>query len=268
MVSFPIPSYSRQRYAQLDSPLGFMGPLVQALSGSQVRERSPAHLDPDLWADTLPRPAGWRASLGQCGSAQSHLEAQDVGPGDVLLFFGWFRRIEPFGDTWRYVRGARDRHVLFGYLQIGESVLLGPDPQVRDLADRHAFLSEHAHLHGQRRANNTVHLAADTLVLDGRDTGLPGGGAFERWHPLLDLSAEESATKSLWRLPAWAGPREGKGRLSYHTDAQRWREEPERGTVTLQTVAKGQEFVLDVGQDPSALGWVEQLVRGSKQAAS
>lgn len=64
-----------------------------------VRELNPdwtnklAHLDPDLRRDALPtRPNGWRPAFGQSGAAAGHLFNQEVGIGDLFMFFGWFRK--------------------------------------------------------------------------------------------------------------------------------------------------------------------------------
>jgi len=56
-----------------------------------------AHLDPDLDAASRRREPGWRPLLGQHGAAQSHLCNESVGPGDLFLFFGLFRRTEQRG---------------------------------------------------------------------------------------------------------------------------------------------------------------------------
>jgi hypothetical protein len=200
LVSLPIPGASRQRYRDLDSPLGNVGTLVEELSKGKMRGRMPAHHDPDLWAGSRNRGEGWRASLGQCGIAQSHLAGQQVGVGDLLLFFGWFRPVEQREGAWSYVRGAPDQHVMFGYLQIGRSLVLGPTPKISDLAKEEAWLADHPHLMGTREANNTLHLASDELIIDGRPTGLPGGGAFSKFSPELVLSAKGQSSKSLGYL--------------------------------------------------------------------
>ncbi len=49
-------------------------------------------------------------------AAQAVLEREGVGPGDLFLFFGWFRRVEVCGGVFRFVKGAPDVHVLWGWL--------------------------------------------------------------------------------------------------------------------------------------------------------
>jgi hypothetical protein len=261
LLSLPIPGgYAPWRYDAIQGPQGPLGPMVTDLTGQPMLGRAMVHLDPDLDAGSVPRRDGWRPSLGQAGAAQSHLASQGVGPGDLLLFFGWFRPVEHAAGKWRPVRGAPAVHALFGYLQIGQSLAIGGDVTGHGAwAISHPWLHDHPHLHGERSANNTIHVASDRLVLPDGPTALPGGGAFRQWTPDLTLTAPGQSAKSLWQLPGWLGPdATGKGRLSYHGDPARWTRTPE-GQVRLQTVAKGQEFVVDIGDDPEALAWVRQM---------
>lgn len=71
-----------------------LGSTVKDLTKGGVTGRQRCHLDPDLYADALPRLPGWRPAFGQVENAQSHLQNQGVGPGDLFLFFGWFRSVE------------------------------------------------------------------------------------------------------------------------------------------------------------------------------
>lgn len=263
MLSLPIPAgRSPMRFADIGGRLGNVGELVSELSAGKVSPRAYAHLDPDLDALATSREEGWRASLGQTAAAQSHLTGQGVGPGDVFLFFGWFRPTAARPDgTLGYDRTAPARHVLFGYLQIGESLLLGSHPDKKAILTERPWLEGHPHLEGPYEANNTVHIAAPRLVLDGRDTGLPGAAAFAHFHEDFVLTAPGKDTpKSLWRIPDWLAPQAGRPTLSYHGDAARWSKD-EPGFVRLQTVAKGQEFVFDAGTLPAASAWVERLAQ-------
>ena len=93
LVSLPIPDrYSQITYQQLTRGGVNLGDHVEDLAGKSRAHR--AHLDPDLIADTLPRARGWRPLFGQVGTSQSHLENHGVGPGDIFLFFGLFRKVE------------------------------------------------------------------------------------------------------------------------------------------------------------------------------
>lgn len=211
---------------------------VRELTGQKFKGHEVAHLDPDLDVNARPRLPGWRPALGQVGAAQSHLEGQGVGVGDVMLYFGWFRPVIEIDGWWKFKPGSEAIHALFGYLQIGESLRVGGRPDTQAILAQRPWLNEHPHVRGMRSDNNTIHVASDELVLDGRRTGLPGAGHFPVFHPDLRLTAP-GAAKSLWRVPDWLCPTAGGPGLSYHKDAARWRVD-EAGNTLLQTVAKGQ----------------------------
>lgn len=255
MTSLPIPGGAIARYSQLNSPVGPLGTLVRDLTSKAFTGHEPAHLDPDLWADSFERKPGWLPSLGQVGAAQSHLEAQGVGPGDLFLFFGWFRPVvQKEEGRWAFQPGSKDMHTLFGYMQIGEVVRLGAKPDTRALLEERPWLQGHPHVQGLRQENNTLYIASPRLVLNGHDTGLPGGGAFPKSIQELVLTAP-GKSKSLWKVPDWL---EGVP-LSYHGDPSRWRRD-DAGQLLLQTVAKGQEFVFDSSASPQAAPWITDLV--------
>ena len=75
-----------------------------------------------------------------------------------------------------------------------------------------------------------------------------------------DRCLSGDANPSRWSLPKWFRPRAGRTPLSYHGDEARWSLDGDR--VTLQVVARGQEFVLDVDQYPEAVDWVSGLLSG------
>ena len=204
----------------------------------KVRNVRHCHLDPDLVAASMPtRPEGWRPSLGQVGAAQSHLTDQGIGPGDLFLFFGWFRRAERTHTGLRFVPGAPDLHVFFGWLEIGEVVPMGPEDPVPSWLEAHP----HAGPRFRRRANNTVYAAAPASSWhDG-----PGAGVFDA-HPDLVLTAP-GMSRSRWALPRHLR----RCPLTYHS-ARSWRSDH------FQSAAIGQEFVLT--PDSRAIDWVRTLL--------
>lgn len=219
----------------------------------------PAHMDPDLWEHTLPRHRGWKPALGQVGAAQSHLDAQGVVEGDVFVFFGCFRPTIFKDGALAYAPGTKAIHCLMGYLQIGENITLGEVPD-QSLVRERPWLAQHPHMRGTRAANNTLHIASDRLVLGGVDTGLPGAAGFNTFQPGLVLT-ENGMSKSVWRVPSWMAPAAGST-MSYHGDEKRW-EAIDDNAARLRSVAKGQEFVMDVGQRGEAMEWIRQAaIRG------
>lgn len=250
LLSFPIPSRYGRPLGDLQCSHGPVHALASDLTKGTITARSSVHLDPDLDRSQVPRRAGWRATLGQVGAAQKHLSNQSVGPGDVFLFFGWFRQTAYTAGKWQYVRGAPGVHALFGWLQIGEVLKVGASECPEWLED-HPHL-QHASLIGK---NNTVYVAGNSLMGIRKDA--PAAGTFRNWGPDLQLTAPGNS-RSVWRLPRWALKEPAQPTLTYHREPVRWTAEPDH--AILQTVAKGQEFVIDVGECQEASNWLRRII--------
>lgn len=61
----------------------------------------------------------------------------------------------------------------------------------------------------------------------------------------------------MWSLPAWFSPEGKPSSLTYHTKQSRWSWHGD--SVELQSVAKGQEFVLDCKHYPESGEWLAAL---------
>ena len=269
MASLPIPEWraghpSPTRYGDLRTPVSGtdLGKVVRGLSRGQLGSETPAHLDPDLDAGARVgrRPPGWRPLFGQVGAAERHLRNRGVGPGDLFLFFGWFRPVARDGKDgrWRTVPGSADAHVLFGWLQVAERRPFTGNVE-RELPP---WAAGHAHAkpvpYGPLEA---VYVATEQLAWPGVPAGsLPGGGLFRRFRPALCLTAP-GRTRSRWRLPGWFHPAGRASALSYHGGAGRWETggDPD-GALLLDTAKQGQEFVLDGDHYPEAAAWAAGLM--------
>ncbi len=266
-VSLPIPepkpestpSEALVRYTDVEIGGHTLGPVVEGLTEGRVAGSTPAHLDPDLRADAHPRPAAWRPAFGQAGAAQAHLANQGVGPGDLFLFFGWFRAAENARGQYRFRPGAADVHALFGWLQIDEVLPTGPDAALPPWA------AAHPHATTERAAPNVLYVARDALTIDGAPTGLPGAGVFGRLHDDLVLTARDAegrpGQRSRWRLPRCFRPEDGQPRMTYHANPARWVDDPASvDHLFVRTVGRGQEFVVDASACPGVLAWAADLV--------
>ena len=253
MLSLPIPDgSSRIAYREIERQGVNIGQLVVDLTGDTRRLRHYAHLDPDIDRDALPRADGWRPLLGQTGIAQGHLRKQGVQAGDLFLFFGLFRPVERTRSGWRFVRQAVAKHVLWGWLQIGEIC------KVDELmSDALPWARYHPHFQRKGDVNNTLYIAADKLCLNGRDVGVPGGELFRQIEDRLILTDPNAGSLSRWRLPPAFYPDAGKPPLSYHRTAERWRRGD--GHCTVQSCPRGQEFVLDTMRYPGVTDWLLAL---------
>lgn len=256
LLSLPIPdktssiSYSDIQFDGLD-----VGQLVSQLTRDPKRAHHYAHLDPDLRKDALYRQHGWRPLLGQTGSAQGHLQNQRVDHGDLFLFFGSFRPVEFVDGKWRFVQIEAPRHVIWGWLQIGE-ILKVDNLGKFDLP----WARYHPHFAYKQDSANTVYLATDFLNIRGQSTNSPGAGVFPRISNNLLLTKPGSKKQTHWRLPGWFFPSDGMSKLSFNPNINRW--SLDGSHCYLESASRGQEFVIDVTDMEHADEWVLGLLRG------
>ena len=159
-------------------------------------------------------------AFGQCGAAQTHLERKGVGLGDVFIFFGLFAEEET----------GEPHHRIFGYLRVDEIVPLceGVPDWTLDIAHPHALEMHHKNDVIWRGEGHTAARASSALRLT-----VPGG------------------PPSIWQRPDWLK----RGGLSYHDRADRWLRNGQ-----LRSVARGQEFVADVGRRKAPREWLDRVI--------
>ena len=220
-LSLPIPeviSRSDVRYRDL----GLNERLLAARS-RQVLPDALCHNDPMFHEGQC-----W---LGQCDSAQTHLTKQDVGRGDIFLFFGLFRCPES---------GER-HHRIFGYLKVAD---FGSPEAASSSPHWGRPRLQHPHLTGIFPANNCIWFGP------GRSDApaVPG----------LRLTAPDAEGRaSRWLVPSWLRD----CGLSYHNDSKRWGKVVDpTGLLPLRCVGRGQEFVCDIGDRMDARKWVEARI--------
>lgn len=214
-ISLPIPTKHRSRTTYAD--LG-LSEIVEAATRGRLTGSDLCHHDPMF--------ENGRCAFGQTGAAQSHLTNNQVGVGDVFLFFGLFAEAD-----------GRDRHHrFFGYLLVNEVISLGVRPSAGDQPA--SFSMRHPHTVGEWNPNNTLYLGQGKVASTAND----------------DLRLTRPASPvSCWRVPSWlrdAG-------LTYHAREDRW-----QGADALNVAARGQEFVADVGENATARSWCETIIRG------
>ena len=254
IYSLPIPGNEDEEpihYDDLEHDNVNIGEVVEGLTRRRYTSDYLAGVDPDIRPDALLRHDGWRALFGQAKASQTHLENQGVGVGDVFLFFGLFQQVEIAPTGWRFVRGAPKLHLLWGWLQIEQ--ILKVD-QIRN--DEHfSWATYHCHFSWEGDPSNTLYMASNQLDL-GDGLKVTGAGTFPRLDERLVLT-KPGGSASQWRLPRWFYPDSGKTPLTYHPDPKRWSQD--NNYAYLNSVGRGQEFVLDLEQYPEALGWLSGL---------
>jgi hypothetical protein len=217
-VTLPIPglAVSRTTYGTLG-----LGRHVQHASRGRYDADSFCHHDPMFLSDGT-------CLFGQCDAAQSHLANQDVGMGDVFLFFGLFR--EARGEP---------HHRIFGYLRVAEVVSLATCG-----AERLAELAARSHPHAlaSHGRNDTIYVGEGRMANRASDAlrlSVPGG------------------VPTVWRVPAWLQ----HGNLTYHQKPERW-----LGDGLLRAAPRGQEFVANIAGNDAAHAWLDAMlaeIRGS-----
>ena len=259
LMPMPIPDkQSPIRYQDITIPAE---PRQGGIRPHQRRTRADhfAHLDPDLIESAYPREPGWRPLFGQVGAAQSVLAREGVGRGDLFLFFGWFRRVTSSGGRLRFVPGAPDLHVLWGWMQVDEVVPVGG-------VEHPAWMKYHPHIASPRGRGNTVYTAREKLALDGIELDFPGAGVFSHYNDRLRLT-KKGGSRSVWESPSWfvPVPRDHRSATTVILSARR---HLDGDRVELQSAARGQEFVLDTSRYPEAFDWLRGLLEAGRSSSA
>jgi hypothetical protein len=227
---------------------------LDVLLGPQVGH---FHPDPWLYPGMLKKQAGhWLPAQGHTATspAHRHLVKEGITEGDIMLFYGWFRKAKFEQGKLTFEERSPDLHVVFGYLQIDE-ILENKDFPA--LTGRLPGLGDHPHL------NNTVgddvlYVAKRFLEIPGLPTGvIPGGGLFPQFDPRLVLTDQEGGNtkRSVWRLCGWASS--DPSVLPEMTYLKKW--EREYPDCTTRNRGQGQEFVLK--PTPEILQWLVSLLK-------
>lgn len=191
--------------------------------GDLVQDVTKGKCGPNDLCHADPYFAEGQCAFGQSGSAQGHLAKHGVGRGDVFVFFGLFTE----EDT-----GER-HHRIFGYMVVDDVIALGTNPDSRDVP---SFAPDHPHFIGTRDRNNTIYIGPGTTCTAAS--------------PKLRLT-KTGGPLGTWDVPEWLATYG----LTYHDKDWRW---PAPGM--LLSVARGQEFICDIGEDPTPRAWLDDIL--------
>ncbi len=250
MISLPIPDRDASiSYAEVQRDGISLGDLASDLTRGFIRPDYRAHLDPDLDSRAVARRPGWRPIFDQQAAALGHLRHEGAGPGDLFLFFGLFRHADYHRGHWRFVRGSQRVHAIWGWM------LIGAVYSCRNLPANVARWAEgHPHLHGARPDENDVFVPANDLHVG--EQSLPAAGLFTA--DVSRVLAAPGASPSRWLVPSWMHPDAGHTTLTYHKDPSRWQAADGSG-CRLDSVGKGQEFVLNTPRQDLLAGWLARI---------
>ncbi|PIQ08611.1 MAG: hypothetical protein COW71_11090 [Ignavibacteriales bacterium CG18_big_fil_WC_8_21_14_2_50_31_20] len=154
---------------------------------------------------------------------------------------------------WKFDPNYSSKHIIWGWLQI-EKIL-----KVDTLdKEKYKWANYHPHFYKGTNDSNTLYLGKKKLDIPSlKDKGIDGAGVFENFSINRQLTADEFKL-TRWKLPKWIYPQNDISKLSYHNDLNRWQEQ-ENHTL-LQTVSRGQEFVLNCDNySIEAEQWVANL---------
>jgi|WetSurMetagenome_2_1015567.scaffolds.fasta_scaffold09331_5 hypothetical protein len=222
---------------------------------SKIQET--CHLDPDIREEYIkPRPPEWKKAFGQSHIAQNHLSRQNVGKGDVFLFFGWYKFAELKNGKFQFIKNEEypnGFHAIYGYLQIDNVY----DPHSTDIP---TWLKGHPHvmqkdLHGYSNVSNVIYSATDFFHYKGVRTEKQGSALFTFSEDLI-LTQKGQKNRTEWELPGIFHPNNGVT-LSYNP-LKYW--EPLSGNARLKSASKGQEFIVKDDPGGKIEDWCVDLI--------
>jgi hypothetical protein len=134
LISIPIPEFNSYRpkhpipYSDLKLPYKkTYTEMLSELTNNRFKSKN-CHLDPDIYRNIYPRKGtrpGWGPVFGPGRGSYTHLKKREVGPGDIILFFGWFRHAKIINGKFSYKKAPdyiddypTDMQVIYGFMQI------------------------------------------------------------------------------------------------------------------------------------------------------
>lgn len=204
------------------------------------------HADPNL--TNLFNDKNFVGSLGQVDTAQTHLENQNVGIGDLFIFFGVFTMGNEKDNKIEIDNMLYRKHIMFGYLQIGDIIYPNQITQQQKLEyeKKYPWLVSNPHWNTDlyKSKNNCIYVARNYSTFSNK---LKGYGMFNYKEKLV-LTKENEIRPSVWDLPkALVGCE-----MSYHT-------KDNYKSYGFQSATRGQEFVI---QDNKLIEkWAIKLIK-------
>lgn len=230
--------------------------VISDLSNKRLSPHQYVHVDPDVDYQILSnRPKDWRGAFGQTSTAQSHLSNNSVGKGDLFIYFGWFRDAELCNQGWQFKRNSPDLHLIYGWLFVEDVVPVYGNE--KNILEKYSWLKYHPHLPSINDVQNTIYVGSQTLPSEINENK-SGYGVFDKIRDIQVLTDTSQKKRSVWKLPICFYPSDNKPPLSYHTKKERWIIKSNEW-VTLNSVGRGQEFVLDTEYYPNIDKWLIEL---------
>jgi hypothetical protein len=192
------------------------------------------HLDPDIRKTNSHK--NWKPLFGQSDSALSHLIKNEIGENDLVLFFGTFRRTTEIDGQIKYLKGAPEIHLIYGYFQVKKLHT--------DRGYLVANFGYHPHSKGSftSRNLNGIYEANEKLSFN---ENLSGAGVFTYDDELI--LTKPNYSKSRWK------------RLDFFKDSKMtYHSRKSLKSDYFQSAAIGQEFI--ISDSNGAISWAKNLI--------
>jgi len=234
LLSLPIPSEDDVLFSKIVHNGKTYLEIIQELKPTtNIGKNSHCHLDPDINYSCIDRPNGWVGVFGQAEAAQGHLQNNNIAINDLFLFFGWFKETEIVNGKLNYKKYARDLHIIYGYLQIG-NIYKEKFPD---------WTKYHPHTKFKNVNNNCIYTANDKLSFESNYSGF---GTFKFDRKLI--LTKNGETRSRWDLPDYFK----NATITYHTKAS-------FKDGYFDSAKKGQEFVIENNND--IINWSKDVIK-------
>ena len=171
LLSLPIPEKEKYKNGRAYSELSYKDETYERI----IKQLKPkfknkvCHLDPDIREGIFKTPDNWKPAFGQHGGSLTTLRKHGVKRDDLFLFFGLFRQTKRLNENGRlsYLDNEPNKHIIFGYLQIGEIIANQTEIDNKFPWHPHAYMNEN---------NNCLYVPRNTLSWD---ESKPGYGVFQ-----------------------------------------------------------------------------------------
>ena len=241
IFSIPIPQEEPAPHRYKDVEYNNLS-AVEALnevSIKDIRAEDFCHFDPNL--------SGKIGVFGQASSSQTELKNANVDIGDLFLFFGWFKN---------HAKRGPNLHHIFGWLQI--SKIIEGAKNIKE------FLLENnlSHPHGfndvSRYTNNTIYINNQNLITNNKNYNISGHGFFKKSAENLILTSP-CHSRSMWKFPE----RYFNHSLNNDLFINRLNWTDKRNFLVDTNKGPGQEFILDVSNNPNVIEWALNLIKSN-----
>jgi len=234
LLSLPIPSEDDISYKDIAyNGKTYLDIITELKQTTNIGKYSRCHLDPDININCFHRDKNWTGIFGQAEAAQGHLQNNNITTNDIFLFFGWFKETEIINGNLKYKNNAKDLHIIYGYLQIG-NIYRDNFPD---------WAKYHPHTKFEKVKNNCIYTANDKLSFD---NNYPGFGIFT-FNKKLVLT-KDGETRSRWDLPEYFKDIT----ITYHS-----KESFKNGY--FDSAKKGQEFIIEGNNNIT--NWAREIIK-------